>query len=85
MINFYYDNTAASALTLNVASHGDKPIYINGQPSSSTNHTLPHGTYLGYFDGINWYLNTDGTIPQQTTDEVLVATDTTAATVNTKI
>lgn len=85
MINFYYDNTAASALTLNVASHGAKPIYINGQPSSSTNHTLPHGTYLGYFNGTNWYINTDGTIPQQTTDEVLVATDTTAATVNTKI
>lgn len=85
MINFYYSNTAASALTLNVASHGAKPIYINGQPSSSTNYTLPHGTYLGYFDGTNWFINTDGTIPLQTIDEVLVATVSTTATTNTKI
>jgi hypothetical protein len=51
MINFYYSNTAAGAITLNVNSHGAKPIYINGQPSSATNYSLPHGTYLGYFDG----------------------------------
>lgn len=55
-------NTAASALTLNVNSKGAKPIYINGKASSSTNYTLPAGSYLVYYDGTNYYLRTDGKI-----------------------
>ena len=57
-----YDNTAASALTLNVASAGAKPIYINGTVSSETNYTLPKGLYLVYYDGTNYYFRTDGTM-----------------------
>ena len=57
-----YSNTATSALTLNVASKGAKPIYINGEPSSSTNHTLPAGIYIVYYDGTNYYFRTDGKI-----------------------
>lgn len=59
----HYDNTAAAALTLNVNSHGAKPIYINGVASSASNHTLPRGTYFVYFDGTNWYFRTDNILP----------------------
>lgn len=65
-IDNYRANTAASALTLNINDHGAKPIYLNGEPSSATNYIWPCGTYVGYFDGTNWYINTDGTIPVQT-------------------
>lgn len=63
LVDNHYDNTAASALTLNVNSHGAKPIYINGAPSSTTNYTLPRGTYFVYFDGTNWYFRTDNLLP----------------------
>ena len=64
--SLYYDNTSASALTLNVSSNGAKPIYINGTASSSTNYTLPAGRYLVYYDGTNYYFYTNGgvKIPQ---------------------
>lgn len=55
-----YDNTAASALTLNIASTGAKPIYINGTASSSSNYTLPKGQYLVYYNGANYYFYTNG-------------------------
>ena len=55
-------NTAASALTFNVNKKGAKPIYINGSASSSSNHTLPAGSYLVYYDGTNYYFRTDGGI-----------------------
>lgn len=56
-------NTSASALTLNVNSKGAKPIYINGAASSATNYTLPAGSYLVYYNGTNYYFNTDGKLP----------------------
>ena len=56
-------NTAASALTLNVNSRGAKAIYINGSASSSTNYTLPAGSYLVYYDGTNYQFRTDGYLP----------------------
>jgi hypothetical protein len=58
-----YGNTKAAALTLNVNSTGAKPIYINGAASSATNYTLPAGTHLCYYDGTNYYFNTDGSSP----------------------
>lgn len=64
VVNMNYDNSAASALTLNVAYQGDKPIYINGTTSSSSNHTLPRGTYIVYYDGTNFHFRTDGKIPK---------------------
>ena len=60
---FRYSNTAASALTLNVNSTGAKPIYINGEASSSSNYTLPAGKYLVYYDGTAYQIRTDGLIP----------------------
>lgn len=53
-------NTAKSALTLEVSPGTAKPIYINGEPSSTTNYDIPLGSYLVYYDGDNYYFNTDG-------------------------
>jgi hypothetical protein len=55
-------NTSASALTLNINGKGAKPIYINGSASSSSNYTLPAGSYFVYYDGTNYYFRTDGAI-----------------------
>jgi len=59
-LNFSNTNSKQGAITLNVNSTGAKPIYINGEPSSSTNYTLPSGVYWVYYDGTNYYLRTDG-------------------------
>lgn len=59
-------NTSQSALSLKVngnPSAAGAPIYINGVVSSSTNYTLPAGSYIIFYDGTNFYFNTDGTIP----------------------
>ena len=69
-------NTAASALTLNINGKGAKPIYINGTASSASNHTMPAGSYLVYYDGTNYYIRTDGKITGSITGD--------AATVNGK-
>lgn len=53
-------NTYQGALTLNINSAGAKPIYINGTVSSSSNYTLPNGTYFVFYDGTNYYFRTDG-------------------------
>ena len=57
-----YANTKKSALTLNINSQGAKPIYINGVASSSSNYTLPAGTYIVFYDGTNYYFRTDDKI-----------------------
>lgn len=62
-IVFTQSNSAASALTLNINSQGAKPIYINGSASSSSNYTLPAGSYIAFYDGTNYQFRTDGKIP----------------------
>jgi len=59
-ITMVYANTSAGALTLNINGEGAKSIYINGAASSSSNYTLPAGTYFIYYDGTNYYFRTDG-------------------------
>ena len=61
-ITMRYSNTKKSALTLNVASTGALPIYINGVISSASNYTLPGGVYIVYCDGSAYYFRTDGKI-----------------------
>ena len=59
-------NTYQGELKLKVNSNpsaAGAPIYINGVVSSSTNYTLPSGSYIIFYDGTNFYFNTDGTIP----------------------
>lgn len=69
-------NTSAGALTLNVNGKGAKPIYINGSASSSSNYTLPAGSYLIFYNGTNYYFRTDGKLTTSITGD--------AATVNGK-
>lgn len=73
-------NTAASALTLNINGKGAKPLYINGTASSSTNHTLPAGSYIVWYDGTNYYIYNNGEIPRMIHSEepVSVATPSTS-------
>lgn len=73
LVDMYYDNTAKSALTLNVNGQGAKPIYINNVASSATNYTLPRGMYIVYTDNTNWYFNTDGSIPGPNGEEVIIS------------
>lgn len=55
-----YANTYKGLLTLNINGQGAKRIYINNQLSSSTNYTLPAGSYLVYYNGSYYYFYTDG-------------------------
>lgn len=84
LIDLRYANTAASALTLNVASHGAKPVWLNGEASSASNYTWPQGTYIGYFDGTKWHIRTDGKIPGPSTngtiEEILISESSPATT-----
>jgi len=78
-------NTSATALTLNIGGTGAKPIYINGAASSTSNHTLPAGSYLVYYDGTNYYFRTDGKITGDITGNAATATSATSATNATKL
>lgn len=69
-------NTSATALTLNVNGKGAKPIYINGTATSTSNYTLPAGSYICYYNGTNYYFRTDGKLTASITGD--------AATVNGK-
>lgn len=74
MITFVNQNTRAGALTLNINGTGAKSICINGAASSASNYTLPAGPYIAYYNGTNYYINTDGTIPNIPTLELLSST-----------
>lgn len=53
-------NTYAGALTLNVNSTGAKSLYINGSASSSSNYSLPAGTFSCTYNGTYYNIDTDG-------------------------
>lgn len=59
----YHDNTVQGAITLDINGKGAKPIYINGVASSSSNYTLPKGSYIVFYNGANYNFRTDGKIP----------------------
>lgn len=59
-------NTASKELLLNVNGQGAKPLYINGEGSSTDNCTLPAGVYVVYFEDNIYYINTDGSLPGHT-------------------
>lgn len=59
-------NSYNGQLKLDINNTGSKPIYINGTISSSSNKTLPAGSYLVFYDGTNYYFRTDGTMPATT-------------------
>lgn len=63
MIMFASQNTAATAVTLNVAGAGAKPLYLNGEATSASNYSFPAGVYVVYYDGTNYHIRTDNIIP----------------------
>lgn len=69
-ITFRYANSVQSALTLN-----GKTLYINGEPTSATNYTLPAGKYLVYYDNNIYYIRTDGKITGDITGDAATATN----------
>ena len=63
-VSFRYTNSAASP-TLNINSTGAKPIYVNGAVAGTVSlpsNQLTAGSYLGYYDGTNYYFRTDGAL-----------------------
>jgi hypothetical protein len=59
-------NTYQGELKLKVNSNpsaSGATIYINGVVSSSTNYTLPAGSYIIFYDGTYFHFRTDGRIP----------------------
>ena len=56
-ITFTSANSYNGTITLNVNSTGAKNIYINNAVSSSSNKTLPAGTYLCRYDGSYYYID----------------------------
>ena len=76
MVNMGCTNSYNGKITLNINSKGAKDIYINGAVSSSSNKTLPAGSYLVYYQDSKFYFRTDGKITGSITGD--------AATVNGK-
>lgn len=58
-VNIKNANSYDGKITLNINSTGAKDVYINGTVSSSTNKTLPAGTYIVYYNG-QYHFRTDG-------------------------
>ena len=61
-IVFTTTNTASTP-TLNINGTGAKAMWINGTPSSSSNYSIPAGTYFVFYDGTRYHLRTDGAFP----------------------
>lgn len=57
-ITFTKANTYNGVITLNVNSTGAKNVYINNAVTSSSNKTLPAGTYLCRYNGSYYYIDT---------------------------
>lgn len=55
-------SSATSTIYLNINNTGNKPLYLNGRITDSTNCNLPAGTYNCYYDGAKYYINTDGCV-----------------------
>lgn len=57
-ITFTNANSYNGKITLSVNNTTAKDIYINGSVSSSSNKTLPAGTYLCHYNGSAYYIDT---------------------------
>lgn len=78
-------NTYQGALMLKVNGNptpSGAPIYINGAASSSTNYTLPAGSYIIFYDGTNFQFRTDGRIPGLSGSMVALMSDISGGDVN---
>lgn len=81
LLTVRYSNTYQGKLTLNINNSGAKDLWINGAVSSSSNYTLPAGTYLVYYDGTKYLLYTNNYIPAHVaeTDHAITADSATKA------
>ena len=71
-------STNNSTIRLNINGTGNKTVYINGaSSSSSSNKTLPAGSYLVFYDGTNYYFRTDGKITGNITGDAATVNGTT--------
>ncbi len=77
-------NTCQGQITLDVNSTGAKTVHLNGVATSSTNYSIPAGTYLVYYDGTNYHIRTDEVQPV-TALKANMATSATSATMATKL
>jgi hypothetical protein len=74
-IHIIFSNTnTANVPTLNINSTGAKPIYLNGQPVSSSNKNIVKGSYIAYYDGTAYYLRNDGILPGRIENAILADT-----------
>ena len=74
---FRYANSYKGELFIKINNSSSKTIYINGEISSSTNYTLPAGTYIAYYENDKWYFRTDGKLTANITGTA--ASDSTKA------
>lgn len=74
---FRYPNSYKGELFIKINNSSSKTIYINGEISSSTNYTLPAGTYIAYYENDKWYFRTDGKLTANITGTA--ASDSTKA------
>lgn len=56
-------NSYNGKITLNVNGTGAKDVWINGAVSSSSNKTLPAGTYICHYDGSKYLIDTTYAVP----------------------
>lgn len=86
VITFTNANTSASAITLNINGKGAKPLYINGAASSASNYSFAAGSYIVWYNGTNYYLDTSGNIPRTVHPvDVAAVTDPTGTVTNSMI
>lgn len=81
MVDMRYPNSYDGKITLNINSTGAKDIYINGSVSSSSNKTLPAGSYLVYYADSKYYFRTDGKITGSITGDAATVSGKSAATI----
>ena len=62
-ITFTNANSYNGKITLNINSVGAKDLWINGEVTSTTNKTLPAGTYMCFYDGTKYMIDTRYGIP----------------------
>ena len=62
-ITFTNANSYDGKITLNINSRGAKDLWINGEVTSTTNKTLPAGTYMCFYDGTEYLIDTRYGIP----------------------
>ena len=62
-ITFVNANTYAGKITLSINGTTACDVYLKGSVSSSSNYTLPSGTYILHYENSKYYIETDWGVP----------------------